>query len=53
LYENVILGTDKGVMSAKQMGCDKRISMWQTDSQLGMAVLQAPPALNHDLSLTL
>lgn len=42
LAEDVILGNDKGVMAAKQLGADKRISMWQPDSQVGMVVLQAP-----------
>jgi hypothetical protein len=42
LYENTILGVDKGVMSAKQLGADKRISMWQPDSSVGLVVLQAP-----------
>jgi hypothetical protein len=42
LIENVILGTDKGAMSAKQLGADKRISMWQPDSSVGLVVLQAP-----------
>jgi hypothetical protein len=42
LMENVIIGTDKGVMSAKQLGADKRVAMWQPDSQVGLVVLQAP-----------
>jgi len=31
------------MQSAKQLGADKRISMWQPDSQVGMVVLAAPP----------
>jgi len=46
LAENVILGTDKGVMSAKQLGADKRIAMWQPDSQVGMVVINAPEVLS-------
>ena len=42
LMENTIKGTDKGVMSAKQLGADKRVSMWVPDSQVGLVVLQAP-----------
>jgi hypothetical protein len=42
LYENVILGVDKGVQSAKVLGADKRVSMWQPDVQTGLVVLQAP-----------
>lgn len=33
LYENVIMRSDKGVQSAKQLGADKRVAMWQPDSQ--------------------
>ncbi|HEX8765403.1 MAG TPA: hypothetical protein VF740_09600, partial [Candidatus Acidoferrum sp.] len=33
LFENVVLKTDKGVQAAKQLGADKRISMWQPDAQ--------------------
>jgi hypothetical protein len=42
LCENVVLGTDAGVQSAKQLGADKRVSMWQPDSQTGLIVLKAP-----------
>jgi hypothetical protein len=42
LMENVILGTDKGGMSAKQLGADKRVAMWQPDSQVGLVVLRPP-----------
>ena len=39
------------MLSAKQLGADKRISMWQPDSQVGMVVLQAPPIpkLDHEV----
>jgi len=43
LVWNTIVGTDKGTLSAKQLGADKRISMWQPDSHAGMVVLQCPP----------
>jgi hypothetical protein len=42
LLENVIIGTDRGVMSAKQLGADRRVSMWQPESQSGLVILQAP-----------
>jgi len=48
LYYDVLIGSDKGVAAAKQLGADKRVSMWQPDSQVGLVVLQAPkvPAPN-------
>jgi hypothetical protein len=53
LYENVILGTDKGVLSAKQLGANKRVAMWQPDSQVGLVVLKAPevPELERPIKL--
>lgn len=51
LAENTIIGTDKGVLSAKQLGADKRVAMWQPDSQVGMVILQAPPipVIEHEV----
>ena len=43
LIENVIIGTYKGVMSAKVLGSDKRISMWTPESQTGVIILKPPP----------
>jgi hypothetical protein len=40
--ENTVIATDRGVMSAKQLGADRRISMWQSESQVGSVVVQAP-----------
>jgi hypothetical protein len=53
LYENVILGEDKGVQSAKALGADKRVAMWQPDVQTGLVVLQPPPVpkISHDIPL--
>jgi len=53
LYEDVILGSDKGIMAAKQLGADKRVSMWRPDSQVGLVVLQAPEVrkMNHEVPL--
>ena len=43
LMQNLITGRDDAVQSAKRLGADRRISMWQAKSQVGMVVLQAPP----------
>jgi hypothetical protein len=53
LYENVVRGVDKGVMSAKVLGSDKRISMWQADSQVGVVVLQGPAVrqIGHEVEI--
>ena len=42
LVWNTIVGSDKGTLSARQLGADKRVAMWQADSQVGLVVLQAP-----------
>jgi hypothetical protein len=34
--------TVDAVQSARQLGADKRVAMWQADSQLGMVVIKAP-----------
>jgi len=53
LAENTVLGTDKGVLSAKQLGADKRVAMWQPDSQVGLVVLQAPQVrtIRHEVPI--
>lgn len=53
LLANVIIGTDKGTMSAKVLGSDKRISMWQADAQVGMVILKPPPIpkIDHEVPL--
>jgi hypothetical protein len=53
LAHNAIIGTDKGAVSAKQLGADKRIAMWQPDSQVGVVVLQAPQMrqINHEVPI--
>ena len=43
LVLNVMRGKDDGAQSARLLGADKRISMWQPDSRVGMVVLQPPP----------
>ena len=49
----MIIGTDKAVMSAKQLGADKRVAMWTPDSQVGMVILKAPPIpqIDHEVPL--
>ena len=43
LIWNVIHGVDHGVRSAKLLGSEKGLSMWQRASQVGLVVLKAPP----------
>jgi len=45
LVLNTIQGADQGVASAKTLGSDKRVSMWQPEVQQGIVVLSLPPAL--------
>jgi hypothetical protein len=42
LIENITKGTDKGAMSAKILGSDSELNMWQPELQAGMIVLQVP-----------
>ena len=53
LVENILLGTDAGVQSAKQLGADKRVAMWRPDSQVGLVVLKAPPIpkIDHEVPI--
>lgn len=44
LVYNVIKGSDKGVMSAKALGSERRVNMFTPDSQTGVIILQAPTA---------
>lgn len=45
LVLNTLCGRDDGTQSAKLLGADRRISMWQADSQVGLVVSQAPPQM--------
>jgi hypothetical protein len=45
LIHNVTEGTDKGAMSAKILGSDSELNMWQPDQMTGMIILQVPPQL--------
>ena len=42
LVHNVIEGKDAGAMSARALGSDKRVSMWQPDMRNGVVILEAP-----------
>jgi hypothetical protein len=42
LMENTTQGKDGGAMSAKILGSDRELNMWQPDSQTGLIVLNAP-----------
>jgi hypothetical protein len=45
LVSNTISGRDGGSMSAKILGSDKELSMWEAESQTGVVVLSAPQSL--------
>ena len=45
LVYNTLKGSDKGVLSAKALGSDKRVNMFVADQQVGVIVLNAPQAL--------
>lgn len=48
LVSNTITGKDGGAMSAKILGSDKELSMWEAESQTGIVVLSTPQcALDH------
>lgn len=42
LVLNTIRGIDSGTASAKALGSDKRVSMWGTENQQGIIVLNMP-----------
>jgi hypothetical protein len=42
LIENITKGSDKGAMSAKILGSDSELNMWQPELQAGLIVLQVP-----------
>lgn len=43
LVLNTLHGKDEGVQSAKLLGSDRRVSMWEPESRVGVIVLQPPP----------
>lgn len=42
LVYNVIKGTDKGVLSSKALGSDRRINMFVAESNAGIVVISVP-----------
>jgi len=42
LVLNTIQGSDKGVASAKTLGSDKRVAMWQPEIQQGIVIINPP-----------
>jgi hypothetical protein len=42
LVDNVVKGKDGGTMSAKVLGADTELNMWQPEMQQGLIILQAP-----------
>src|SRR5262249_48825995 len=44
LLENVFSGKDGGAQSAKILGSDRELAMWEPEAQQGVIVLQVPPA---------
>jgi hypothetical protein len=53
LVLNTLRGRDNGTQSARILGSDRRIAMWQPESQLGLVVLQAPQVrkIDHEVPL--
>lgn len=48
LVYNTIKGSDKGVLSAKALGSDRRVAMFQPDAVAGIIVIQAPTRIAED-----
>ena len=42
LVDNIVKGKDGGAMSAKILGSDNELNMWQPEYQQGLIILQAP-----------
>lgn len=42
LVYNTIKGSDKGVLSAKALGSDRRVAMFAPESSVGIVVISAP-----------
>jgi hypothetical protein len=42
LFSNVIKGVDKAVNSSYRLGQDKRVNMFQADTQVGIIMVNAP-----------
>jgi hypothetical protein len=52
LVDNIVKGKDGGAMSAKILGSDNDLNMWQPEFQQGLIILQAPQwAIDHKKEL--
>jgi hypothetical protein len=52
LVDNVIKGKDGGAMSAKILGSDSELNMWQSEVQQGLVIISVPQfAVDHKLDL--
>lgn len=49
LVWNVVQGCDKGVASARALGSDKRVAMWQPQTQHGIIVVVPPRGIPTDM----
>lgn len=49
LMLNVMKGRDAGVNSAYRLGQDKRVNMFQPDTQVGVVIVQAPDSKSTDI----
>lgn len=50
LVYNTLIGSDKGVLSAKALGSDRSVNMFTPDIQTGIVVINAPQAAAEDRS---
>lgn len=48
LVYNTLTGSDKGVLSAKALGSDRRVAMFTPDIQTGIVVINAPNVAVED-----
>ena len=51
LFSNVIKGVDKAVNSSYRLGQDKRVNMFQADTQVGVILVQAPESTAKQLEV--
>lgn len=42
LVLNTIRGVDKGTLSAKVLGSENRVAMWQSDTKHGLVIIESP-----------
>jgi hypothetical protein len=49
LSENVTQGKDKGALSAKILGSDSELNLWQPEMMTGVIVLQQPSSVSDKM----